>query len=45
MIVLHLAILFGGGVAVSLRTPVAALVLLVLLKTGGDVLALVYRRR
>ena len=38
-------IVIGAGLIILLDTPVAALVLLVLLKTAGDVLALVYRKR
>ena len=40
------AVIVGGGLLIAwLRTPLAALVLLVLLKTVGDVLSLVYRKR
>ena len=42
---LHFVVIVGGGVTLWLNAPVAALVLLVLLKTAGDVLALVYRER
>lgn len=42
---LHFVVIVGGGLTLWLNAPVAALVLLVLLKTAGDVLALVYRKR
>jgi Family of unknown function (DUF6498) len=45
VVVLQLVIIFGGLLIVWLRTPVAALVLLVLLKTAGDLHAFAHRKR
>lgn len=45
VVVLQLVIIVGGLLIAWLRTPVAALVLLVLLKTAGDLLAFAYRKR
>jgi hypothetical protein len=35
---LHVVVILGGGIALALRSPVAALVMLVLLKTAGDLI-------
>ncbi|MEA3166845.1 MAG: hypothetical protein QOJ26_1719 [Thermoplasmata archaeon] len=45
VVVMHLTILFGGGLALVLGKPVWALVLLVALKTGADALAHLRERR
>lgn len=34
----HVVVILGGGIALALRSPVAALVMLVLLKTAGDLI-------
>ena len=39
LVVLHLAVLFGGWLVLALGSPLAALVLLVGLKTAADVRA------
>jgi hypothetical protein len=39
VVVLHLVILFGGAASLALGEPVAALVLLVVLKIGADIIA------
>ena len=44
-VLLQLVIIVGGGLARLLGSPVAALVLLVLLKTAGDIFSLAYRKR
>lgn len=38
VILLHVVVVLGGGIALALRSPVAALVMLVLLKTAGDLI-------
>ena len=38
VILLHVVVILGGGIALALRSPVAALLMLVLLKTAGDLI-------
>lgn len=38
VMLLHLVVVLGGGIALALRSPIAALVMLVLLKTAGDLI-------
>ena len=38
VILLHVVVVLGGGIALALRSPVVALVMLVLLKTAGDLI-------
>ena len=45
VVMLHMVIIVGGGLIIMLDTPVAALVLLVLLKTAGDLHAFARRIR
>lgn len=45
IVVMHLTILFGGWIVLLAGQPVAALVLLVLLKTGTDLVAHLRERR
>jgi hypothetical protein len=45
MFLLHVVLIGGGALALYLRSPIAALVLLVVLKTLGDLIVHVLRRR